>query len=392
MRRAIIGAGIGGLSLAKAFLEAGIGASQMAVIDAGSEHRASAAPVAMVHPFQGRSMALRRGQGEAFLRSWEILEGWARESGGKWWQKQPMVRPLSKDQRGQIMEESWLEDRKHYSGPIKVEYMEPEELAARFEGVKFDVPGLVYGPAAAVDLAKLLEALRPSVQEEGVEFVDAQMVGLARKEGKWAVQLSTGEELVFEEVILAVGAALEQFFPLLDMRRRAGELAILDPGEASLPVMLSVSKHLVELPGGLWGLGSTYYSAQQEPHRDDKQVLDELLAGVVEMVPAVMDAKILEIWRGERSVYGADYLPLIGTIPEQPGLYCFGAFGSKGLLWAPSAAQDLVREVISGERALSAYAALRRIRAEKLTLPPVRAQAQKSNSSTRKWKLSGISC
>lgn len=392
MKRAIIGAGIGGLSLVDGLVRAGGEPSEVVVIDGGSGRRGSSVPMAMIHPFQGRSMALRRGQGPAFVRSWRILEGWAQVFGGEWWRPQPMLRPLSEDDRGRLMEESWLSAREGYLAPIQVERWEAAEIEARFDGLAVDVPGLVYGPAAAVDLPRLLEALRGSLSDGGVQFLEAQMVGLARDGAQWAVELSTGEELLFDEVILAMGAALGQFFPLLDMRRRAGEVAILDPGEGELSVMISAGKHLAELPCGLWGLGSTYYSAREEPERDDEEVMAELVAGVVELVPAVARAEVVEIWRGERGVYGADNLPVIGPVPDQPGLYCFGAFGSKGLLWAPSAAQDLARELLGGEAGLSSFVDIRRIRPRRLLLPPALKGAQKSSSSTLSWKLSGISC
>lgn len=370
MRRGIIGAGIGGLSLAEALLNRGVESSGVTIIDAGSAQRGSSTPVAMVHPFQGRSMGLKRGQGGAFLRSWSILSAWAKRLGGSWWHPQAMIRPLSQDDRGQIMEESWREWRDVYPAPIRVEYFEAGELERRFEGVRFEAPGLVYGPAAAVDLPGLLKALGDDLEWRGVERVEAQMVGLSREERRWRVELSTGEERVFDEVILAMGAGLEQFFPRLDMRRRAGEVVVLDAGVARLPVMVSAAKHLIELPDGRWGLGSTYYSASQEPARDDEAVIGELIEGVVDMVPAVAEAELVGLWRGERSVYGADYLPLVGAIPQEPGLFCFGAFGSKGLLWAPSVAEDLAAELELGTRALSPFVDLRRIRAQKLVVAP----------------------
>lgn len=360
----IVGAGLAGLSLVDALLDRGVDPGALTVVDDADPRRGSACPTTMLHPFPGRRMDLRRGQGEAFVASWRRLEDWSDELGDDWWRPAPMVRPLQKDQRGRRLLETWQEARSDYPDEIRVEWVDAGGVRQDFDGVEPDGPALVYAPAAAVDLPGLIARLKGSLESAGVEFVDDRVVGLSGDDA-WELELRDGESRRCDRVVLAVGASLQDFFSGLDLRRKAGEVALLDPGDRELPALVNASKHLSQLPDGRWGLGSTYFRVDEWDDRDDEAVEDQLRDGIVDAVPVVADCEVVEIWRGERGVFGSDHMPLVGEVPESPDLYSCAAFGSKGLLWTPVATDGLAAELTGDTDTVSRHMEAGRMSADK---------------------------
>ncbi len=362
----IVGGGLACVSLALSLVEAGVDGARVTVVDAGDERAGSRCPATMLHAFPGRRMSFRRGQDDAFVRSWAKLMEWKEELGGHWIRQAPMVRPLMEDDRGRRLRNTWEESRREYPALLESEEMGPEQLCERFAGLDSPVPALVYGPAAGVRLSVLVEALRSRVEKMGVKFVDAAVEVLDGDGAGWSLGLSGGDPMTAERVILAVGPGLADFFSGLDLRKRAGELAIFDPGDATLEPLLNAAKHIFERHDGLWGLGSTYFAVDEWEERDDAYVLERLKAGVRDVLPAIDDAQLVELWRGVRGVFGSDHMPLVGPVPCASGLYTFAAFGSKGLLWAPASAEDLARFLVDGaEDAINPHMDSRRMSADK---------------------------
>ena len=355
MKFTVVGAGLAGIALADSLVEAGVEPSQLCVVDDADPRRGSSSPAIILHPFPGRRMDLRRGQGDAFERGWARLNAWSDALGDDWWDIHSMVRPLTDDDKGAQLRESWESARNEYPELIEIELMSPDEVARQFPGIEPSVESLVYRPAASVMLSELLQRLRDRLEEQGVRFVDDRMVEMTSSGGGWTLGLDGGEQLESDTVVLAVGASLDEYFPGLDLRRKAGEIVVLDPGAQKLPALVNANKHMAARSDGLWGLGSTYFRVSEWDDRDDDAVAEELKAGIVDVVPAVADAEVVEVWRGERGVFGSDHMPLVGPVPGNDGLFCCAAFGSKGLLWALAAAQDLAVELCTGREVISKY-------------------------------------
>lgn len=364
----IVGAGLAGLALVDALLNRGVDPGSLTVVDDADPHRGSASPATMLHPFPGRRMDLRRGQGEAFVTSWRRLEQWAEELGEDWWRPAPMVRPLQGDERGKRLLETWQEERTDYPDEIHVQWSDPGGVRLKFDELQPSSPALVYGPAAAVDLPKLTDRLRADQQKAGVTFVADRLADLESIAEGWELKLADGGPRRTRRVVLAVGASLQEFFRGLDLRRKAGEVALLDPGDRELPALVNATKHVFERPDGRWGLGSTYFRVEEWDGRDDERVVDQLVDGVADVVPAVADCEVVDVWRGQRGVFGSDHMPLVGEVPKAAGLYTCGAFGSKGLLWAPAAAGDLAAELTGETGAISRHQQTGRMSADKWEL------------------------
>ncbi len=363
---AIVGAGLAGLSLVDAILKEGTEASRITVIDSGDPRRGSSTPATMLHPFPGRTIRLSRGQGDSFVRSWEILQGWRRRLGDeKWWCSAAMVRPIDDDDRGRQLLESWEDVSPDFPAPITGERLSAAAVTRRFAGIESEVDALIYEPAAAVLIPKLIELLRADLEGRGVTFIDRKVKKIRHDQPGWS--LISGRIVLWEgaRVVMANGPWLHHFFHGLDLRCRAGEVAVLDPGDAELGATVNGKKHLFVRPDGTWGLGSTYFRPPQWDERDDEHIVEKLKAGVADFVPAVWDARVVQIWRGIRGVFGSDHMPLVGPVPGSPGLFSFAAFGSKGLLWAPSAAADMARYLGGDGEAISTHMDARRMSREK---------------------------
>ncbi len=357
---AIIGAGLAGVSLATALLERGVDSSRLHLFDGGDPRRGSSVPATMIHPFPGRAMTFRRGQADAFIRSWGRLQRWNEQCGGRFSRPAPMIRPLTDDERGQRLQKTWLEARADYPDLIECREVGPGELNERFPQFQSTVPALVYSPAAAIILPDLVDALLGRLESGGVTVHRRQVHALQDLGGHWRLDTESGKT-TFDQVVLAVGASLDRIFPNLDLRRRAGEVLIFDPGECELSALFNGGKHICQRPDGYWGLGSTYFDPADWQERDDEVVAKALIAGVNQFLPIVNDLPIIEVGRAVRGVFGSDHMPLAGAVPGRDGLYVLAAFGSKGLLWAPAVAADVAALLVGDAQALSPHVEARRM-------------------------------
>ena len=328
----IVGGGIAGTCLARALVDGGLEPARLRVLDAGCPRRGSAAPATMLHAFPGRSLAVRGFQQAAFVESFALMRRWQERYGGAWWREGAMARPFTEDEQGQRLRTSWERWHGEYPAPLRSEVLSPREARARFEGLVVDDDVVVYEPAAGVLIPEWLRVMSEALRADGVTL----------EQGTWR----RGQAPEGTTVVLAMGTGLIPCFPGLDLRRKAGEVLVLDPGGRELPVFINGAGHLLQRPDGLWGLGSTYFPEEEWDARDDAAATEELLRGVDQLFPAVRDARVLTLWRGERCLFGSDHRPLLGPVPGAAAHYVFGALGSKGLLWGPALARLLAAHLL----------------------------------------------
>lgn len=340
----IVGAGMAGTLLALALLEEGYGGENLVLIDGGDESAGSMAPATMLHAFVGRSMKLKRGQGEYFLRSFDFLRALARRSQGKgsstWWTERPMFRLIDEGPRGERLAQSYEEEKNTFPKEMSV-------IRREYRGRE----GLEYTPAAGVSTQVMLEVLQAELRSRGVEVLRGRKVREIQ-EGEQSVVLhfEAARSLAVKKVVLAMGAWLKAWFPQLDLRTRGGELLLLrPPAGADLSMMINGEKHVFARADGLWGLGSTYFSEEEWDARDPEEASEELISGLESFLPELREARAVELWRGRRGVFGSDHLPLVGVLPERKRVFLFGSFGSKGLLHSPAMAQDLAKALRTGD-------------------------------------------
>lgn len=346
----IIGGGIAGTCLARSLVDQGLEPGRLRILDAESPRRGSSAPATMLHAFPGRSMAVRGAQQAAFVESFQLLRRWQERFGGSWWQEGSMVRPFTVDAHGERLRTTWEQSHGEYPAPLTSEVLTASSAMERFPGLQTEADVVLYGPVAGVLLPEFLDAMKRGLRDEGVSLEPGQW-------RPWEVPDGT-------TLVLAMGAGLIPLFPGLDLRRKAGEVLVLDPKGQTLPVFVNGVGHLLQRPDGLWGLGSTYFPEAEWEERADEDVVEQLFSGIEGLFPSVREAAVVKVWRGERCIFGSDHRPLVGPVPGRPGVSVFGGLGSKGLLWGPSLSRALAEHILS-DTPLPGGADARRVRAHR---------------------------
>jgi tRNA 5-methylaminomethyl-2-thiouridine biosynthesis bifunctional protein len=199
-----------------------------------------------------------------------------------------------------------------------------------------------------------------------VRHFGAGSVTLERAGGEWLVRAANGEALAqAPTVVLATGsgaAGLAQAagLPLTRVRGQVTHLAA--EGLPRLPLVLCREAYLTPASRGICSAGASY-DLDQDPQlrpssqRENLDKIRALLADPRAGIGAPLDGRV-----GFRSV-APDRLPLVGQladtatacgterlreVPRQPGLYGLLGYASRGLIWAPLAA-ELLAARLEGE-------------------------------------------
>ncbi|TFW30832.1 FAD-dependent oxidoreductase [Massilia horti] len=195
-------------------------------------------------------------------------------------------------------------------------------------------------------------------QRFGVGDVQLERVG-----DEWLVRDAAGAELArAPNVVLAGGAGATRFaqaarLPLTAIRGQVTHLpaAMLPP----LPLVLCREAYLTPESHGIRSAGATYDLDSERELRESSQLenIDKLRALVSD--PATAAGAPLAGRVGFRCV-APDRLPLVGRLPDfesagtterlrdvprHPGLYSLLGYASRGLIWAPLAAELLAAQI-----------------------------------------------
>lgn len=347
---AIIGGGLGGLILARELAERGHRPGALHVFDASTPERASDVPVALLHPFPGRSMDPKPGQMTAARASVDLLRAVRSQVGRDAILEIPMIRPLI-GKMGERLLSTWEAAKDDYPDWFASRVVEGEELAQLEPAMEPFERALVYEPAFSVDVRRLTAYLRQSLERAGVELRQGCRVeSLSREGGRWDLACADGDTHRTDRVVLAVGWQMRRWFPELSMRGRGGEMLVARPPEdEALGAIINASGHVAPRADGGWAAGSTYWSPEEFSSRTARKARLELIERCERLTPGLADAKPLEIWRGVRAMYRGDNRPLVGPVPGLDGLFAFSAFGSKGLLRIPWLARQLSEAMLGGD-------------------------------------------
>jgi tRNA 5-methylaminomethyl-2-thiouridine biosynthesis bifunctional protein len=185
----------------------------------------------------------------------------------------------------------------------------------------------------------------------------------------WHVLAADGSSIAHAAVlILANGVQATQFaqtahLPLSAIR---GQVTHLPTQAADLPFVICGDAYLTPAAGGFASLGATYSEATDaslsaQDHQENIHHLQQMLP---DWQQPPLDWAALDGRAGFRCV-AADRLPLVGALPDPdrlagsgdtrlqdmprlPGLYGLLAYGSRGLIWSPLAAELLAAQ-LNGE-------------------------------------------
>ncbi|MDA3932942.1 MAG: FAD-dependent 5-carboxymethylaminomethyl-2-thiouridine(34) oxidoreductase MnmC [Gammaproteobacteria bacterium] len=170
-----------------------------------------------------------------------------------------------------------------------------------------------------------------------------------------AIQLQTDEQRTADALILCTGAATPQFaglqhLPLQVVRGQVTEVAATGASRRWQQVQCHAG-YLTPAIDDRHSLGASYRSAQltgASSVEDDQQNLLKLREQLPDYWQALGGDRIRVIAaRAGLRVRSPDYLPLLGALPGQPGVYLNTAHGSRGISSTPLCA-DALADQLSG--------------------------------------------
>jgi glycine oxidase len=216
---------------------------------------------------------------------------------------------------------------------------------------------------ASVDPRLLTEAVLAAAQQRRVDIrSDTTVTSVLLDEDRCAGVIANGERITANCVVLAAGCFsgeidwLGRYAPTRPVR---GQILSLRPNGALLGRTLRSSKgYLVPRTDGRIIAGSTLEDAGFDKHLTPAGV-QGILQGVLELVPAVASAQIIDSWAGLRPGT-PDNLPILGPTDIR-GLFIATGHYRNGILLAPVTAKLLSDWVVGRTVSMNtdAFSALR---------------------------------
>ncbi len=201
-----------------------------------------------------------------------------------------------------------------------------------------------------VDNRAVLPALRAALRRSShAELRHESEVAAVEPDGKRpAVRLAGGERIETRVIVLAAGVGAREIGELpapLPIRPVKGQALALraEPPFDLRHVVRGPDAYLVPKPDGRLVVGAT-----SEEMGHDRRVtaggLYRLLEGAVEVVPGVEELEVIETWAGLRPA-SRDHRPILGFLPDAPGVAVAAGHYRHGFLLAPVTADEVAAEV-----------------------------------------------
>lgn len=205
------------------------------------------------------------------------------------------------------------------------------------------IGGVLNRDTAEVEPYRFLLALTQDAERAGVEIRNRQATGIMRSGSKvTGVALDDGDVLACGSVLLAAGPWTEQLAAAsgatVGIRPLKGQILRLEaPGHPYEHSIGWAGNYVTSKPDGLMWAGTT----EEEAGFDERPTAagrDTIMAGLIKMVPALQDARLVKQTACLRPM-SADGLPVIGALPGWEGVTVATGAGRKGILLGPAMAE-----------------------------------------------------
>ncbi|MCB1309334.1 MAG: FAD-dependent 5-carboxymethylaminomethyl-2-thiouridine(34) oxidoreductase MnmC, partial [Leptospiraceae bacterium] len=244
--------------------------------------------------------------------------------------------------------------------------------ASEIAGVALRVGGLFFLEGRLVSPAALCRA---HLQHPNIEVRTGQTVaGLRRESNEYVLQMRDGARYTTPCLVLACGGGLTGLAPTgwIPVRRVRGQLLTL-PEQSDTRALRSVvcyNGYVTPAVAGRHVVGATFEEWNNAEHVLPEQndwLLDQLIAQVPEFAALRHESVRTGIEaRVAFRISGWDHLPFVGPLPDRerfaadsdateinqdhlhPGLFVLGGLGSRGIVFAPLAA-ELLAAGMTGE-------------------------------------------
>ena len=325
---AVVGAGIAGAAVRRAFMDLGITPVLLEAESPGAG--ASGNPAGLVTPRLDAGLGpVARLAAQAYLRALDVYADL----------------PEAVIARGVLQLATSERDSGRFAriaasdlfpdGDLRV--LDPAGASARL-GEATERTGLDQPGALSLDPRRVLRAWCGEATAGRVEAISAEEPG-------WRLDLGRGRSEVFRTVILAAGAGLSTLWsgaPVLPVRGQASWTA---GGRPVRPDAAGWGGYLAPTEDGFL-FGATFRRGETSTAVTGADHLAniELLSRARPALASTLGGQPLH---GRAAVRATtrDHLPLAGPVPGAPGLFVLGGLGSRGLTWAPLLGEHLAAEV-----------------------------------------------
>jgi glycine/D-amino acid oxidase-like deaminating enzyme len=291
----IVGAGIFGLSIARALKAAG---RDVLVVDAvGPGAGASATPLGVLAPHSpDRWNEKKQAQFEALTSLAAVAEDLQQETGFDVGYRQcGRLIPLTRENQVALWRARSADAEVNWQGRAGLSIVEPDPSWLAHDAAPFG--SVLCGLSARIDARAYCRALAASIGSvtSGLRLQSLE-VGSAT--------FDTGETLRANRIILATGADAFRFLPDIDDdtpsgRGEKGQAALLrlSPGDDTdeLPLIYSDRLYIVPQGNGIVAVGATSEREYESDTDTDKQ-LDDLIQRARDVSPRLFGAEVIERW------------------------------------------------------------------------------------------------
>ena len=330
----IVGQGIAGSLLALNLLERG---RSVLVIDDGHKTAASMVAAGMINPISGRRLALTW----RFLSAWQYLchdyPKWESLLGVTVFHRKSILRLFHSDEG----RERW--EQKRRAGAFTGIDFRHGYCLSSIAGLKPAAGHFEVEQSGYVDLPSFIGAVRRYLRSRRSLAKDTWESGdFSRSSNGVCWKQWKARKIVFTQ---GFRNSSNSFFRDLPFRNNRGEILILAGTGPNTQKILNRGKWLMPREEGTYWAGATYDLRNLE-RRPTEEGRAEILSGLKEMG----DWKFaVEHHRAGIRPALHDFRPILGLNPWYPEIGIFNGLGSKGSLWAPLMARELVDHLETGK-------------------------------------------
>ena len=242
--------------------------------------------------------------------------------------------------------------------------LDPQALAARFPGIRFDDVGV--GTLGArhegwFDAWSLLSLVRRAARRLGVDYVEAAVTGFDTRNARvTGVRLTNGNTVACDTCVLAAGAQSGRLVASLDIAlpvvpKKRTVFCFRTPFRlANFPMLFDTS--------GIWirPEGDGYIGGIQPPEdRDadadgDFEPQHELMEErfwprLAERIPAMQELRLQRAWAGHYEVNTLDHNGVVGFHDELRNFVFATGFSGHGVMHAPAIGRGVAELITTGK-------------------------------------------
>lgn len=227
------------------------------------------------------------------------------------------------------------------------------EVAGVVPGVVAPHGGLWCAATAQVDPTSLLAALRGACLHRSVVIeTESPVEGLRVEDGRVVGVRCKGLPRDAGRVLVTAGACRPVFDAILHSAApvspaRGVAILLRLPGTSGRAIIRRKSIYVMRRDDDHVVVGATTSHQDHFDAAADDDSVRELREGVVEFLPSMARAELIEAWAGLRPS-SATLRPYIGSVPDLPGLVVATGHYKMGIALAPLTAELITHEIIQG--------------------------------------------